>query len=98
MIEWVPTNEEKKGAAVHVHVKIMKNETDNGGAYEIYKEETPSVVKKSSELKPACIDKDKAVPPPRFWPIADAKDKKDGKTSMRLLVFHLLPLTASRLE
>jgi hypothetical protein len=95
MIEWDPTNEVKKGAAVHV--KNMKNETDNGGAYEIYKKETPSVVKKSSELKPVCIAKDKAVPPPRFWPIADAKDKKDGKP-MRLLVFHLLPLTASRLE
>jgi hypothetical protein len=81
-----------------VHVKILKNEADNG-AYEIKKFQTETPIVKSEDApEPACIDREKAVPLPRFWPIADAKDKKDGKKQMRLLAFHLLPLAASRLS
>jgi hypothetical protein len=83
--------------AAAVDVKVMKNpETGYGGAYEINKQENPLKIEKSADLELICIDKKNAVPPPILWPIADAKDK-DGRTPMRLLVFHLLPLAASRL-
>jgi hypothetical protein len=81
-----------------VHSKILKNKKGNGGAYEINKEEaTPTEIVKSEEAEePFCIAKDKAVPPPRFWPILDKEGKPiDGK---RLLVFQLLPMGASLLD
>jgi hypothetical protein len=83
------------GAAVNV--KILKNQTGNGGAYEIKKFQTETPIVKSEDApEPACIDREKAVPAPRFWPIADATDN-DGKP-MRLLVFHLLPAASARVE
>jgi len=80
-----------------VHSKILKNKKGNGGAYEINEEEaTPTEIVESAELEPVCIAKDKAVPPPVFWPILDKEGKPiNGK---RLLVFHLLPLGASILD
>jgi hypothetical protein len=96
MLSKSPINVKDWGAAMNV--KILKNQADTGGAYEIKKFQTETPIVKSKDAPdPVCIDKEKAVPPPRFWPIADVKDKKDGKTPMRLLVFHLLPLAASRL-
>jgi len=82
------------GAAVDI--KILKNQAGNGGAYEIKIFEEPSspIVKSEEGLNPVCIAKNKAVPPPRFWPIANAKDN-EGIKPMRLLVFHLLPMGAA---
>jgi hypothetical protein len=79
-----------------VHSKILKNKEGNGGAYEINKDETPiTKIVKSEEAEPFCIAKDKAVPPPVFWPILDKEGKPiEGK---KLLVFQLLPMGASYL-
>jgi hypothetical protein len=89
------TKEEATGKkSVALHVKVTKS--GEAGSYEIHKEETPTEIVKSEDVpEPVCIDPEKAVPPPRFWPIVNATDK-EGKP-MRLLVFHLLPPTASRM-
>jgi hypothetical protein len=94
-LDWSATKIDRDNAAA-VHVKVFKNQAGKA-VYEIHKEATPTeIVKSEAALKPKCIAKAKAVPTPRFWPIANVKDR-EGKPiqGKRLLVFHLLYPTAS---
>jgi hypothetical protein len=70
-------------------VKVaIEKEADGTGIFKL------NNVENSRIMTPACIAKDKAVPPPVFWHILDQPG--NNIVGKKLLTINLLPLKASR--